>query len=285
MTDRGRVAMVGAGLLLVAAAAGCSGGSATEVAGPTRSSAASPAGEVATASPTLEEYFAPISTAMREAGSFRATMLMDGSGLQFETTMLVKLGVDGLASMHMRMNQPASAITQNPADTNDVSIEVIVIDRDLYILMPAEAGLNAPTNWLSSTLDATDPVSQQLAASVALMSDEFNYGALQAEYMPYTTVGASRSEVVNGVDGTVTELELALADMLEDLKLPAAGAPEEVLYTVVTDELSRLASVESDIGGMGQIVVHYSDYGTTAEITPPPSGQVSPLADVLVTGG
>ncbi|MGH8827051.1 MAG: hypothetical protein ACRDVZ_05485, partial [Jiangellaceae bacterium] len=181
-------------------------------------------------------------------------------------------------------HQPASAYTQDPVDTNDVNIELIIIGQDLYVSLPEELGLDAPTLWLSSTLDATDPIFQMLVEVVATLDRDSYFGAVNEQYVPYTRVEESRSITEDGGDATQTELVFDFTAMAEDLGLDAESAPmDEVRYVIVTDASSRLLSVTSDIGGLGQLVAHYSDYGTPVGVTPPPVGAFTFDRPVRVT--
>jgi hypothetical protein len=282
MTSPARSVLVAAGLLLTVAATGCSAGAASQVAGLAPSSAASPVAGVAATDITLEEYFDPIVSAIGEAGSYRGRLVMSGAGIDVSSTFVIGFDGDELSLMHMVLTQPASAYTEDPADTNDVSVEMIIIGSDLYMSLPDELGLNAPTRWLSSTLDATDPFSQMLVEMVATLDRDSYFGALNEQYIPYTRVEESRSITGDGGAATRTELVFDFAAMAEDLGLDAESAPmDEVRYFIVTDASSRLLSVTSDLGGLGQLVAHYSNYGRPIDVTPPPVGEVSPLADLF----
>ncbi|MET8848191.1 hypothetical protein [Amycolatopsis sp. NPDC004625] len=162
-------------------------------------------------------------------------------------------------------------------------MELRAVAGKLYAKVPEgsrdEVGAGKP--WIVVAADGTDPFSQVLGATLTQLTTQNDPAHTLGEIRTAGTIVAAERGRLNGVAAEHYRVDLDLARLGTDLPagLPADAASGKFPVELWLDDTHRPLQIVLDLspilpGAEARITTRYSDWGTPADIQPPPAGEV-----------
>lgn len=178
----------------------------------------------------------------------------------------------------------SSEITMSLGDaTMDMEIRVISTENDIWMNMgEMTAMLGVETEWMHLDLSRLGPegfMGVEPGASDPGNAAEMLEAMSDVEQVDDTTF-----------EGVIDLTESAPGSFSDEAIAQLGEDAAEVAFTASVDDQGRISTIEIDMPEMpdlpagampDSLEVRYYDYGTPAEITPPPDDAVSPLPDEM----
>jgi hypothetical protein len=184
----------------------------------------------------------------------------------------------------------------NPAmkmqmDSPTGSIEMVLVDRTLYMKMPAELAGKAGSDgkpWIKISADGTDPMSKAMAPLFDQMEETVDVTKSLEKIKEAGTITSSGEETLDGEKVTryaITVDVAKLAEIQQDPTLKqAAEAQIKAGITKIDQELwlnsdNLPVKVTTQIpmpgAGNGTATILFKDWGQPVDISAPPADQVT----------
>lgn len=277
------VAGIGAALITLA---GCGGGTVTGSAQPAGAGGGAPAGQSQKIS-TVADLGALV---QHKASQNSAHMSMD-------------MNVGGMGSItasgDMKLAGAQSAVHMTMSIPQVGDMEIIVLGTTTYLKLPAGlAGITGGTAdpskpWTKIDLGSSNPLSQSLGSTAGL-ADQADPTQLISKIAQAGTITSVSHDTADGVATTHYAITVDVQKMIDTMAPGAAtSAQKQALQSlgiksmpfdiwVNSDNLPvkisteiAVPSAQTGTSAQVQVTVHYSNWGQSVDITPPPADQIS----------
>lgn len=165
-------------------------------------------------------------------------------------------------------------------------MDVRMIGSNMYIQMPAAAGLPAGKKWVSMNFKDLGSLT---GMDTSALSESFADPASSVtKFAKYVTGGKYVGS--ESVDGTTAkhytftvDMKSAMAEMMPSgLPSSAAGSlPATVNEDIWVDKDGHPVQIKADMGKTGTIEMHMSDFGTKVSVAAPPANEVADMKQML----
>lgn len=231
----------------------------TDAAPTTATEESTPDGEAGDVS--AEEFTQLISDGLENSTTAKFAMQVTASGMSIDAT-----GV-----MDYSQKSPATQMKMKMGQMGDM--EMVMIDKTMYMKMPAAAGGTAG-KWMKMSVE--DAMGGQTGASLGAFDLR---KSMEAFTKGVKSVENKGSESIDGVD-TTHYLVTADVKALTDLMGGGAGAaqlPKELTYDIWLDGEGRFTQMKVDMKGVSKVVMNLTDWGAKVDIKAPPANQVTEM--------
>ncbi|MEU4667050.1 hypothetical protein AB0F91_03535 [Amycolatopsis sp. NPDC023774] len=283
--------VVAAGAALALVLTGCGSKSENGIAAPAGDKAAS---GIAAPFANVLELASASKQGTAKSKSSKMSMTMSAGG--------ENLSVEGVASY-----DPANLKMSMTMTTHGQQIEVRLIDKTMYMKLPAavmaQAGTDKP--WVKVSPGSDDPISKALSGSLSQASeqgdptkilDQISQGGkivssdqttLDGQQVNHYNVEIDIAKSIDKVLATVPAESRAQAKELltgKDIKMPAEIwlNKDQLPLQITMDEgaVMKAMGAPASAVGSGKIVVKYSDWGAPVEVTAPPADQIADVNEI-----
>lgn len=218
------------------------------------------------------ELLEAMAAAQEEAGSMRFEMTMEVMGELINGSGAASAGPDpATESMTMTMNMAGEELAMR------------IVDGQLYMNLPPEAGLPTDKPWLTFDPAGDDAFSQEMGGLMDQMSmgtdlqDQF---VQQSDLISFEEIG---SATIDGVDTTEYLMIIDFEDVPEFMDLPAEAASllEDLTFSLWVDGGYLLRQLRSDLAGFGLMEMRFFDYGADVAVEAPPADEVADFGSIM----
>ncbi|MBP2322887.1 hypothetical protein JOF56_003272 [Kibdelosporangium banguiense] len=207
--------------------------------------------------------------------SAKIAMTMEAAGQSIKVDGQVKM--DANPAMQMTM------------DMSTMKMEMILIDKVLYMKLPAGMGGGSSTKpWVKISKDGDDPISKQMGTMLDSIDDSFDVGKQMEQLKTAGTITKQEKETLDGEQTTHYWITLDMAKMAQSSDPNVKKAAEDATKGGL-DKMNMELWANSDnlpvqittkMAAMGQNVsmkMTYKDWGKPVTITAPPADQVGEM--------
>jgi hypothetical protein len=154
---------------------------------------------------------------------------------------------------------------------------MLMVDSQVYLSLPPEAGMPVNVPWITIDPDGADSLSQQLGVLAERLGSSAEFQERFLENAALITIEEIGSASVDGVDTTEYLMTVDVEDVADFLDLPEGEeAPfDELTYTLWVDEDYLPRRLTSDLGGLGEIEMRFSNFGVDVEVEAPSVDEVT----------
>jgi hypothetical protein len=198
------------------------------------------------------------------------------------------MALGSAGTMHMEGVEQAkpSLLAQMSMTVAGQQMQVRMIGTDMYVEMPAAAGLPGGKKWMSMNFQEIGSLSgMDMSGMTSALQDP---AAAIDQYGKYITGGTYVGpSTVDGVsakqyDFTV-DLKAGMAQMFPS-GVPTAAAgqlPDSVKESIWIDEDNHPVQMKMGMGQLGDTTMHFSDFGTKVDVTAPPKNEVADMKQLM----
>jgi len=223
-----------------------------------------------------------------DAKSLVASSASDLTSMRISADMA--LGSTG--TMHMEGVEQAkpSILAQMTMSVSGQEMEFRMIGTDMYVEVPAAAGLPGGKKWLS--MDFKD-IGSLTGMDTSAMTDALQNPAGNIDkYAKYITGGTYVGpSTVDGVSAKQYDFTLdmkgAMAEMMPGgMPSSAAGQiPDSMKESIWIDADKHPVQMKLAMGQLGTMTMHLSDFGTKVSVSAPPKDEVADMAQLMKSMG
>ena len=232
------------------------------------------------------ELFAAMVAAQEEASSYKFEMQMAIEDVQVDASGAAQYGAStDDVDMTMTMSMPLDDLGTGASNGE---FAMLVVDGQIYMRFPPEAGLPAETPWLTIDPGGDDPLSQAFGAMSEQLSDSAAIQRQFAEHADLFTVEELGPDSASGVDVTKYRVTLNAEDLGEFSDIPGAeglsteDAPfDELSYTLWLDADSLPRRIDAAFDGTDFMEMRFFGFGEPVEVEAPTADQVTDFARIL----
>lgn len=193
--------------------------------------------------------------------------------------------------MAMTMNMDMSGMPGGGGQAGGLAIEMIMIDRKIYMKMPAGMGGDASKPWMAMSMDDLGAGGAQFGQSM-----EFSDPAKTLEMIQQNGKILNTSQTtIDGQPATTYEVELDVAKLMEKMgqSMPGGIKIDAIPMKVSLNSDNLPVQIEMDMGALmkqaaeqsgqsmppgmddAKMVAKYTNWGEPVNIQAPPSDQVN----------
>lgn len=218
------------------------------------------------------ELLEAIAAAQEEAGSYEFTLDLDVEGEQVTGSGAATAGA-----------QPSDVALTLTMDVAGSELTMLMADGQMYMSLPAAAGLPTDATWLSLDPDGDDPLSQQFGQMLAEVGSSASVDEQLLTHAEVISVEEVGPDAIDGVDTTEYLLTIDADDVGDVIDVPEGDEVpfDELTYSLWVDDDHLPRQLISDLGGVGAMQMRFENFGTDVEIEPPPEGDVTDFGTIL----
>ncbi|SFB61932.1 hypothetical protein SAMN05216266_12938 [Amycolatopsis marina] len=268
-----KTALAAGGFALVIALTGCGGGD-------DNASGNGSGGELSSPFGSAQELVRAASAQTEKSKSSKFTFEMDMAGQKFSGNGEGLYDGDNTA---MSMNM----------DVQGQTMEMRIVDKVLYMKMPAQAGMTADGKpWVKITPGGDDPISKSMGDSFDQMAEQNDPSKTLEQIEKAGTITNTEQVELNGEQTTHYSVELDMKKLAEQMPdSPNAKAVEQMqgkidtlpmelwlnsdqLPVQIVMDMSKIAEAAGQPQAGGQMTMKYTDWGAPVDVEAPPADQV-----------
>lgn len=167
-----------------------------------------------------------------------------------------------------------------------MDMDIRMIGSNMYIQMPASAGLPSGKKWVSMNFDELGSLTGMNTSALSQSIED--PASAVSKYAKYISGGKYvGSETVDGHTAKhysfTVDLKSAMAELMPSgVPSSAAGTvPDSAAEDVWIDGEGHPVQVKVDMGKVGTTTMHMSDFGTKVSVSAPPADQVADMKSML----